>query len=87
MLGPLGMADTGFHVPPAALDRFGPCYVSAPGRPVYDPADGQWSRPAFPGGGAGLVSTVDDFLAFATMLHNGGTYRGTGSCRAPRSRP
>ena len=77
VLGPLGMADTGFHVPPAALDRFGPCYVSAPGRPVYDPADGQWSRPpAFPGGGAGLVSTVDDFLAFATVLHNGGTYRG-----------
>jgi CubicO group peptidase (beta-lactamase class C family) len=77
VLVPLGMADTGFHVPPAALDRFGACYVTAPDRPVYDPPDGQWSRPpAFPGGGAGLVSTVDDFLAFATMLHNGGTYRG-----------
>jgi len=77
VFGPLGMADTGFHVPPAALDRFGACHVSAPDRPVYDPPDGQWSRPpAFPGGGDGLVSTVDDFLAFATMLHGGGTVRG-----------
>jgi CubicO group peptidase (beta-lactamase class C family) len=77
VLGPLGMVDTAFHVPSSALDRFGPCYVSAPGRPVYDEADGQWARPpAFPGGGDGLVSTVDDFLAFATMLRDGGTYRG-----------
>jgi CubicO group peptidase (beta-lactamase class C family) len=77
VFGPLGMADTGFHVPPAALDRFGACHFSGPDRPVYDPPDGQWSRPpAFPGGGDGLVSTVDDFLAFATMLRGGGTYRG-----------
>ena len=44
---------------------------------VYDPADGQWSTPpAFPGGGAGLVSTVDDYLAFAPMLLAGGTAGG-----------
>ena len=54
VLGPLGMADTGFHVPPPSLDRFGPCYVTAPDRPVYDPPDGQWSEPpAFPSGGGG----------------------------------
>jgi len=77
VLGPLGMVDTGFHVPPAALDRLGPCHVTAPGRPVYDEADGQWARPpAFPSGADGLVSTVDDFLAFATMLRDGGTYHG-----------
>ena len=41
---------------------------------VFDPPDGQWSTPpAFPGGGAGLVSTADDFLAFAEMLLRGGS--------------
>jgi CubicO group peptidase (beta-lactamase class C family) len=40
---------------------------------VTDPPDGQWSRPpAFPSGGGGLVSTVDDYLAFGRlMLDNG----------------
>jgi CubicO group peptidase (beta-lactamase class C family) len=67
---PLGMVDTGFSVPAASLDRFGPVYA---GDAVYDPADGQWSQPpAFCGGGAGLVSTVDDYLAFARMLRDGG---------------
>ncbi|MFN2607667.1 MAG: serine hydrolase domain-containing protein [Acidimicrobiales bacterium] len=78
---PLGMVDTGFSVPTADTGRFGPCYGTDPAsgaRTVYDPADGQWSRPpAFPGGGAGLVSTVDDYLAFAAMLAGGGTAGGT----------
>lgn len=76
---PLGMRDTGFFVPAGELDRFGPCYSTNPGdgtRTTYDPADGQWSDPpAFPSGGHGLVSTVDDFLAFAQMLLSGGTAR------------
>jgi CubicO group peptidase (beta-lactamase class C family) len=46
-------------------------------RQVYDPPDGQWSRPpAFPGGGAGLVSTLADLQAFAAMLLAGGTHGG-----------
>jgi len=68
---PLGMHDTGFFVPPEALERFGPCYWNDPasGRAVYDPTDGEWSRPpAFPGGGAGLVSTLGDYQAFADVL-------------------
>jgi CubicO group peptidase (beta-lactamase class C family) len=68
---PLGMADTGFWVPPDKLARFGPVYSTGAGgeRQVYDPPDGQWSRPpAFPTGSAGLVSTVDDLLAFGEML-------------------
>jgi CubicO group peptidase (beta-lactamase class C family) len=77
---PLGMADTGFHVPAGSLDRFGACHMIDPGTgevAVYDPPDGQWARPpAFPGGGAGLVSTVDDFHAFADMLRGGGTGKG-----------
>jgi CubicO group peptidase (beta-lactamase class C family) len=73
---PLGMTDTGFAVPAGSLDRFGAVYAADPGtgeRTLYDPADGQWSRPpAFPSGGAGLVSTIDDYLAFARMLATGG---------------
>ncbi|HET6951462.1 MAG TPA: serine hydrolase domain-containing protein [Acidimicrobiales bacterium] len=78
---PLGMVDTGFWVPPADLDRFGPCYSTDPvtgERAVYDPTDGQWSAPpAFPGGGAGLVSTADDMAAFGEMLRSGGVREGT----------
>ena len=77
---PLGMRDTGFAVPASDLGRFGPCYWTNPAtgaRQVYDTREGQWSRPpAFPSGGAGLVSTVVDYLAFAEMLRAGGTHRG-----------
>jgi CubicO group peptidase (beta-lactamase class C family) len=80
LLQPLGMTDTGFSVPAAGLARFGPVYMTDPGsgaRAVYDPPDGQWSRPpAFPGGGAGLVSTVHDLHAFAAMLLAGGVHDG-----------
>jgi CubicO group peptidase (beta-lactamase class C family) len=67
---PLGMADTGFWTP--HVDRLGTCHMTDPetGEPaVYDPPGGQWATaPAFPSGGAGLVSTVDDLHAFASML-------------------
>lgn len=76
---PLEMADTGFSVPPAERGRFGACFgdlAGDGGRQVFDPAEGQWSiEPPFPSGGAGLVSTVDDYAAFATMLLRGGTDR------------
>jgi CubicO group peptidase (beta-lactamase class C family) len=79
VFAPLGMTDTGFSVPAAKLDRFTPCYWNDPGtgqEVVYDAVDGAWAHPpAFPGGGAGLVSTVDDYLAFASMLLNFGSYR------------
>jgi CubicO group peptidase (beta-lactamase class C family) len=69
---PLGMRDTGFSVDAQQRARFGPVYGNDPAtgaRTVYDAADGQWSgEPSFASGGAGLVSTVDDFHAFAAML-------------------
>ncbi|WP_158548657.1 serine hydrolase [Blastococcus sp. TF02A-26] len=76
VLEPLGMRDTGFGVPDHARDRWGP-HWTPPGedgrRDCYDPADGQWARPpAFPDGGDGLVSTVDDLARFAAMLRAGG---------------
>jgi CubicO group peptidase (beta-lactamase class C family) len=68
---PLGMKDTAFHVPDTELDRFVPSYwtnFETGAVELYDDVDGQWSRPpAFPSGGAGLVSTVDDYLAFGQM--------------------
>src|SRR5262249_26041317 len=73
---PLGMKDTGFSVPPAKIDRLATSYFANPqtdALDLYDPAHGNWSRPpAFQSGGAGLVSTVDDYLAFANMVLEGG---------------
>jgi CubicO group peptidase (beta-lactamase class C family) len=81
ILEPLGMIDTGFSVPPAQRHRLVTSYTADPATGalrLFDPPDGQWSRPpAFPAGGAGLVSTADDFLAFAELLRNGGSHRGT----------
>jgi CubicO group peptidase (beta-lactamase class C family) len=70
---PLGMKDTGFSVPPAKIDRLATSYwtnfTTGVLEPYDEPAGGQWSRPpAFPSGGAGLVSTVDDFFAFGRMM-------------------
>ena len=76
---PLGMVDTGFAVPAGKLDRFTSYYRvdAAGGLELVDPPDGQWSSlPAFPSGAGGLVSTVDDWLAFARMLLADGTVDG-----------
>jgi CubicO group peptidase (beta-lactamase class C family) len=69
---PLGMRDTAFFA--ADPSRLATCYQAGPdGLAVRDPPDGAWSRPpAFGDGAAGLVSTVDDLLAFARMLLRGG---------------
>lgn len=76
VFGPLGMNDTAFSVPSSALERFATSYMTNPedgSLELYDPPAGQWSRPpAFPSGGAGLVSTASDFLAFAEMMLRGG---------------
>ncbi len=45
---PLGMRDTGFSVPAAAIDRLATSYWSDPGSGalvVHDEPSGQWSRP------------------------------------------
>ncbi|HEY7976445.1 MAG TPA: serine hydrolase domain-containing protein [Ktedonobacterales bacterium] len=78
---PLGMRDTSFSVPEEKLDRLTTCYQTDPATgalTIYDEAaGGDWSRPpAFPAGSAGLVSTIDDYLAFGQMLLNKGTYDG-----------
>jgi len=76
---PLGMVDTGFEVPAGKLDRFTSYYRTGPAGDLelVDPPGGQWSsRPAFPSGADGLVSTVDDWHRFARMLLAGGSFGG-----------
>ena len=72
VLEPLGMRDTGFWT--ASTARLATAYRGPDdGLVVHDPPDGSWSHaPSFPDGGAGLLSTVDDLLAFARMLLGGG---------------
>lgn len=80
---PLGMRDTGYHVSSDKVDRIPVSYTADPETGALvrrpDPRDGAWDRPpAFPsgGGGPGLVSTADDYLAFCRMLLNKGRYEG-----------
>jgi CubicO group peptidase (beta-lactamase class C family) len=69
---PLGMRDTAFWTP--HTDRLATAYKPSPeGLVQWDPPAGTWSRPpAFGDGAAGLLSTVDDLLAFGRMLLAGG---------------
>lgn len=73
---PLGMVDTGFWVPEGERSRLTSLYRRAGGAgglELVDGPDGAWSSPpAFPSGAGGLVSTVDDWLAFGRMLLNQG---------------
>jgi CubicO group peptidase (beta-lactamase class C family) len=70
---PLDMADTGFFVPAEKLDRFVTGYVSRDGAlALFDRPDGKFARPPwFPAGDSGLVSTADDFNAFARFMLSG----------------
>jgi CubicO group peptidase (beta-lactamase class C family) len=72
VLEPLGMHDTAFWA--SDPSRLATAYAAGPdGLSVWDPPDGQWSRPPkFFDAAAGLVSTADDLLAFARMLLRGG---------------
>lgn len=79
---PLGMVDTDFYVPEEKLCRFAENYQWEDGKLI--PCTWQHlgltylcrKKPEFESGGAGLCSTMNDYAAFATMLMNGGEYRG-----------
>lgn len=76
---PLGMVDTAFAVPEDRRSRLTTAYMPdarSGEMHVWDAPDGYWSNPAFHSGAAGLVSTLDDFHAFARMLLNGGEWNG-----------
>ncbi len=80
VIKPLGMTDTGFHLPPDKLARFAANYV--PGKDGLtlfdDPAQSRYGMPrAICSGGGGLVSTAADYLRFCQMMLNKGTLDGT----------
>ncbi|MCK1441779.1 beta-lactamase family protein [Bradyrhizobium sp. 2] len=73
LFAPLGMVDTGFHVPEEKLARL----VAVPGAQPPPLSDGDVATPqTFFSGGGGIVSTVPDFLRFCQMLLNGGELDG-----------
>jgi len=80
---PLGMKDTGFYVPEEKRNRLVCTYGTdgEGGLTLYTDNNlgiiQQMDRkPAFESGGAGLVSTIDDYAKFTAMLMKGGTYEG-----------
>lgn len=83
---PLGMKDTAFYVPAEKQDRLAKVYETR-----TDETGNHLSlytgnhlgiqnkmelEPAYEAGGAGLVSTLDDYMKFAKMLRNGGVLNG-----------
>ncbi|MGN1369116.1 MAG: serine hydrolase domain-containing protein [Aristaeellaceae bacterium] len=78
---PLGMQDTAFFVPEGKRQRFVTCYErSENGLTPWlgmHLACGEYSRdPAFESGGAGLVSTLEDYSHFADMMLQQGQWQG-----------
>lgn len=78
---PLEMKDTAFFVPKEKMNRFVTFAQRTPdgirtGECRYLDVGNYTREPAFESGGAGLVSTLDDYRHFAGMLMNGGEYRG-----------
>lgn len=83
LFGPLNMKDTGFYVPEEKSSRLARVY-----RPEKDGSMSLFTEnhmmvsnamnraPRFESGGGGLVSTIDDYAAFAQMLLNGGSLNG-----------
>jgi CubicO group peptidase (beta-lactamase class C family) len=78
---PLGMTDTSFRVPPEKQDRFTTAYMPSRDSMALDlmdePRSGWWSQPpALPNIAGMLVSTLDDFWVFTSMLAAGGRHDG-----------
>ncbi|MFF2751447.1 serine hydrolase domain-containing protein [Kitasatospora sp. NPDC058048] len=80
VLGPLGMADTGFHVPADKADRLAGFYVVDPasGKAVRNDAFGGdvLREPHCLSGSSGLVTTLADYHRFSQMLLGEGEYQG-----------
>jgi CubicO group peptidase (beta-lactamase class C family) len=79
ILNPLRMTSTFWQVPTADVGRFASNYMILGGTRVpFDPARTSiyLRKPAFPYGGAGLVSSARDYDRFLHMLQNQGTLDG-----------
>lgn len=81
---PLNMPDTAFYVPEEKQNRFAKIYDYKEEKKTLVPFTDDFlavfdykNPPAFESGGAGLVSTIEDYSHFAMMLANGGFHNGT----------
>jgi len=79
---PLGMKDTGWAQPEANFARLARGYVKGPDGTLQRKSDEDLRKMNFDPerkltmGGAGLVSSIDDYMRFARMLLNRGTLDG-----------
>jgi CubicO group peptidase (beta-lactamase class C family) len=81
VLEPLRMRDTGWRQPAANLARFASTYQSGTGGALMRQTDAEMRARNFAPhrltmGGAGLVSSIDDYMRFARMLLGGGEFEG-----------
>ncbi len=79
---PLGMTDSGFTVPAQDLSRLTTAYQPDPMTGelsvLDDPTKSWWSAPtSFPDASGWLVSTIDDYWSFVSMMLARGMGRGT----------
>jgi CubicO group peptidase (beta-lactamase class C family) len=72
----LGMTDTAFWAPAEKLNRAAQPWQRPGGQPMTPRFDVA-VKARYESGGGGLVGTATDYLAFATMLLNGGELGGT----------
>jgi CubicO group peptidase (beta-lactamase class C family) len=80
IFGPLGMKDTAFFVPEEKWSRLAVLWAPKKGggieRSMSPAQDNYKKKPTLLLGGAGTVSTLDDYARFVTMLVNGGELDG-----------
>ncbi len=89
LIDPLGMTDTSFCLPPAKADRLAVVYSAKDGKSERAASPGAWQGTGHIGqghylngpckafaGGAGLLSTAQDYSRFLEMLRQGGTIDG-----------
>jgi CubicO group peptidase (beta-lactamase class C family) len=75
------MKETGFFMPVEDIRRLAGHYMTDPDTGKLElqnlSAPNEWTKPpVFPSGAAGLLSAVDDYLAFARLLLDKGAYEG-----------
>ena len=78
---PLGMKETGFSLSSKQTRRLPSYYMTNFQTSKLElqtlSSPSEWTTPpAFPSGASGLLSTVDDYLAFSRLLLSGGVHQG-----------
>lgn len=76
ILQPLGMRDTGFHVPAEHHHRIAEAFGHDPDGGVQMPMHDPRERPRLEMGGGGLMSTAHDYARFLQCLLDGGARDG-----------